>query len=338
MFCYYRYSIYIGSGGSFMDEFSFIKKITQSTYKQSTLRKGIGDDGAVFRQPTKDIVTVVDTFVENIHFSRTTMGPIDVGYRSLAGTISDLAAMGATPAFYLVSIVVPTSWSKEELLQIFSGMKEIASKHKLDLIGGDTVSGKELCISITALGYVPKNKARYRNTARDNDVVFVTGTLGDSRAGLHILTNDNSYHDRLYYINKHRRPSPQINFAKGLRLIPRVTLNDISDGLANEAAEIATASRVNIVIKDHQLPISKFYKQFPSELQHKWKYFGGEDYELLGTVSKSEWSMVKKIAKDTGTEVTKIGDVEYNNTEYGQVFVRDGQRKRLLQKEGYTHF
>src|SRR5699024_1678733 len=104
-----------------MDEFSFIKKLTQSTYQQSTLRKGIGDDGAVFRQQTKDIVTVVDTFVEGVHFSKKTMDPVDIGYRTLAATISDLGAMGATPVFYLVSIVIPNSWDKMDLVTIFSG-------------------------------------------------------------------------------------------------------------------------------------------------------------------------------------------------------------------------
>src|SRR5699024_7226251 len=123
-----------------------------------------------------------------------------IGYRALAATISDLAAMGASPAFYLVSIVVPPSWSNDELLNIFLGMKELANTHKLDLIGGDTVSGKELCISITAIGYVPKDKARYRHTTRVNDVVFVTGTLGDSQAGLHILTNNYNYKNESYYI------------------------------------------------------------------------------------------------------------------------------------------
>ena len=162
-----------------MDEFSFINLIKQDYYTQSTLIKGVGDDGAVFRQSSKDIVTAMDTFVEDIHFSRKTMRPFYIGYRALAANISDLAAMGASPAFYLVSIIIPKSWSEDELLQIFTGMKTLAKTFNMDLIGGDTVSGQQLSISITVIGYVQRGKARYRSSAQDGDIVFVTGTLGD---------------------------------------------------------------------------------------------------------------------------------------------------------------
>src|SRR5699024_11560076 len=114
---------------------------------------------AVFRQPSEDIVTAVDTFVEDIHFTRKTMDPFHVGYRALAANISDLAAMGASPAFYLVSIVIPKNWPTEEIEQIFFGMKDLDGLYTLELVGGDTVSGKELTISITVIGYVIRNKA-----------------------------------------------------------------------------------------------------------------------------------------------------------------------------------
>src|SRR5690625_4812517 len=132
-----------------MDEFSFINSIKQNHYRQSTIVKGIGDDGAIFRQTSQDIVTAVDTFVEDIHFSKKTVPPAFIGYRALAANISDLAAMCATPAFYLVSIVIPDTWSKDNIMEIFTGMKELANIYQMDLIGGDTVSGKELTISIT---------------------------------------------------------------------------------------------------------------------------------------------------------------------------------------------
>src|SRR5690625_3696014 len=98
-----------------MDEFTFIDSIKQNVYKQPTIVKGIGDDGAVFRQTTKDIVTALDTFVEGIHFTRETITPYQLGYRVLATNLSDLAAMGALPAFYLVSITIPKTWNEKEL-------------------------------------------------------------------------------------------------------------------------------------------------------------------------------------------------------------------------------
>src|SRR5690625_3168527 len=144
-----------------MDEFSFINSIQQSFYRQSSLIKGIGDDAAVFRQPSEDIVTAVDTFVEGIHFTRETMPPYYIGYRVLAANLSDLAAMGAVPAFYLVSIIIPDSWETKKIQKIFYGMKSLSQQFKLDLIGGDTVSGEELSISLTVIGSVKREKVSY---------------------------------------------------------------------------------------------------------------------------------------------------------------------------------
>src|SRR5690625_146741 len=170
-----------------VDEFKFIEMIKQKYYKQPTLIKGIGDDGAVFHQPHQNIVTAVDTFVEYIHFSKETMSAFHIGYRGLAASVSDLAAMGAEPKFYLVSIIVPQSKNIAEIEEIFLGMETFAKKYQMDLIGGDTVSGKELALSITVIGYVDEQRVRYRHTAKDGDIIFVTGTLGNSQAGLYML-------------------------------------------------------------------------------------------------------------------------------------------------------
>ncbi|WP_342772273.1 thiamine-phosphate kinase [Oceanobacillus bengalensis] len=318
-----------------MDEFSFIDSIKQNTYKQSSLIKGVGDDAAVFRSDSKDIVTAVDTFVEGIHFTRKTMDPYHVGYRALGANVSDLAAMGATPAFYLVSIVIPKNWAIEDISQIFIGMKDLANQHTMDLIGGDTVSGIELSISITVIGFVEEEKARYRSTAKEGDLVFVTGTLGDSQAGLYILMNEGNYEDTNYYVERHRMPSPRIDFAKKLSYLSRVTLNDISDGIGNEANEIAEASEVTIIIQDELVPVHSSYYQFSPELQHKWKYYGGEDFELIGTVPESEWETVQHIADQTNTMVTQIGYV--SSDKGNDVFLYRNQQKEQLKKKGYNH-
>ncbi|MBY7142401.1 thiamine-phosphate kinase [Virgibacillus sp. NKC19-3] len=319
-----------------MDEFSFIESIKQQFYKQSTLLKGIGDDAAVFRQHAQDIVTAVDTFVEDVHFSKDTMEAFHVGYRALAANISDLAAMGATPAFYLVSIVIPKSWSDQELAQIFSGMKELASFYKMDLIGGDTVSGNELTLSVTVFGYVEQERARYRSTACAGDIVFVTGTLGDSQAGYHILTTPGDYTDSDYFIRRHQLPSPSVEFAKRLKKLSRVALNDISDGLASETAEIAEASQVTITLYDNFIPTSKSMQQFTEDLQHKWKLYGGEDFELLGTVSIQDWEIVKEIADETNTRISKIGYVTVDE-DNGSVFLVQHNKRKRIYKRGYTH-
>lgn len=319
-----------------VDEFSFIESIKQHTYNQSSLIKGIGDDAAVFSSLSQNIVSAVDTFVEGVHFSKETMSLFHVGYRALAANISDLAAMGATPAFYLVSIVIPKGWSQEELLQIFNGMRHLARAYKMDLIGGDTVSGKEMCISVTVIGFTMKGKARYRSTAESGDIVFVTGTLGDSGAGLHILTHSNNYKEASYYINRHRMPSPRISFAIGLGHLARVTLNDISDGIASEANEIAEASNVTLLLNESEIPTNSSYNQFPVELQEKWKLFGGEDFELLGTIPPKDWDKVQQIGELTNTNVTKIGEV-VEAGKNGKVILKQKHKSILLEKKGYTH-
>lgn len=319
-----------------MDEFSFIDSIKQQAYNQSSLIKGIGDDAAVFRT-SMDIVTAVDTFVENVHFSKETMESYHIGYRSLAANISDLAAMGALPAFYLVSIVIPKEWEQKELVQIFNGMKDLAGHYKMDLIGGDTVSGKELSISITVIGYTMREKSRFRNSARQDDIVFVTGTLGDSQAGFHILNNPGHYLEPDYFINRHRMPSPRVEFANRLSKLSRIALNDISDGIASEANEIAEASHVTITLVDELLPTSATYNQFSSDLQYKWKLYGGEDFELMGTVSIEDWEEVKRIADLTNTMVSKIGYVS-SADKVGCVYLKQNNSANIiLEKKGYTH-
>src|SRR5690625_1964019 len=150
----YHYSSIIKYGEHDMEEFSLIQALKQSYYTNSTLIRGIGDDAAVFRQSSEDIVTAVDTFVENIHFSRKTMSSFDIGYRALAANISDMAAMGALPAFYLTSIVVPKTWVEHEILSIFDGMKSLASEYGMDLIGGDTVRSEEQTSELQSRGHL----------------------------------------------------------------------------------------------------------------------------------------------------------------------------------------
>src|SRR5690625_112357 len=321
-----------------MDEFRLIDMIKQNYYQQSTLIKGIGDDGAVFAQANKDIVTAVDTFVENIHFTKETMSTFHMGYRSIAASVSDLVAMGALPAFYLVSIIIPKQWKTIDIEAVFQGMNTFAKKYHMDLIGGDTVSGKEFTISVTVIGYVSNDRIRYRNHAKDEDIVFATGTLGDSQAGLHTLKNNLTVQNQKYFIQRHRLPEPRVAFIKALSNIKRLCLNDISDGIVNELYEIAEASKVNISIKDHLMPTHKDLAQFSDELMTQWIYFGGEDFELVGTVAKEDWPKVQQIGRATNTKVTKIGSVNNQLAKTtGHVFLMVNDRLKLLKKEGYIH-
>lgn len=318
-----------------MHEFQLIQQLKQKQYHQASLIKGVGDDAAVFRT-NDDIITAVDTFVEGIHFSKKTMSYYHVGYRALAANISDMAAMGANPAYYLVSIVIPNDMVESDVHTLYDGMKALADEYKMDLIGGDTVSGEHLTISITMIGMVAKNKARYRHDARVGDIVFTTGTLGDASCGLHLLLEEMDAIDRAYFIQRHRMPTPRVAFAQALQGIKRVSLNDISDGIASELHEIAVASKVAIEIDDINIPLHPSMTQFSQEMQHQWKYFGGEDFELVGTIEEHSIDILKEAAKVTNTKISIIGKVLPYESGHSVYMKQDG-RSVPLPKDGYVH-
>lgn len=320
-----------------MNEFDFIEAIKQQTYKQASVIKGIGDDAAVIQSSVNDLVTAVDTFVENVHFTWEHLNGFHIGYRALAANISDLAAMGATPKYYLVSIVVPDSIDQQSLLTIFDGMNELADEYQMDLIGGDTVSGKELVISITVIGTVSGKITRYRSNARNGDIVFVTGTLGDSSAGLYILNNNVNIKGKEYFINRHRMPTPRIDFIQPLHQIKRMALNDVSDGIGSELQEIAHASNVDIIIDDTLIPIHHDLRQFPYDQQTEWKYYGGEDFELVGTVDKENWPLIQQAAANIDVKVTKIGKVIHKKAINPTVYLQKDKQLSTLKKSGYIH-
>ncbi len=329
-----------------MNEFEFIDSITQRYYRQSSVIKGIGDDAAVIRHSYHDLVTAVDTMVDGVHFSKETVPPFYIGYRVLAANISDIAAMGARPTSYMISLVVPKDYSDEELQAIYQGMDQLGRQYHMDLIGGDTVTGDQLVVSVTIHGVVDKDKARLRSHASDGDIVFVTGTLGDSRFGLGLLLDeykDKPYYDQLdkidrdYFIDRHQQPTPRVDFANALTPLKRVALNDVSDGIASESHEIAKASKMTLMIDDDQVPVHQDINILPDELIHDYKYSGGEDFELLGTVSKQDFPFVVEVARRLHLPLRQIGYVTDNKQTNGQVYLNKHDTLKRLKKSGYTH-
>lgn len=322
-----------------MKEFDFIKSITPKTLKQPGIIKGIGDDAAILRYPYEDMIVTVDTMVESVHFSKKTTSPFHIGYRSLAANISDIAAMGGKPAAYLVSIIIPKDWEDKSLNEIYKGMSQLAKEFHMDLIGGDTVDGKQLAVSITVFGTVPRDKARYRNTARDGDIVFVTGTLGGSACGLHVLLNKPACRYRKFQrvINKHQMPAPRVDFIQACQSLDRMALNDVSDGIANEANEIAEASNKVLYLEYDKIPYKKELLHFSEEQQIEWKLSGGEDFEIVGTIAEKDWTTLKEKAKQTNTNVTAIGKVINDPNKNASVWLKKDGKRHVLQKSGYTH-
>ena len=321
---------------SISDEFQFIKNIQPKELFSKDKVIGIGDDAAIYEvDGSFDQVVCVDTMVEDVHFAEKTMDPYSIGYKALASNISDIAAMGGIPQYYLVSITIPPHWTENSLKDIYKGMQAIASTYKMDLIGGDTTStSSKLVISVTVIGKVENGKKLLRSNAKDGDVVFVSGTVGDAAAGLDILLHDRKgKYEAL--IKAHQQPTPRVELGRVLSLFERVSLNDISDGLASELLEIAEASLVNIFIEEKSLPISKDILDYNKSRALKWALTGGEDFELVGTIAEKDWDVLLRICNDREIDIKKIGRVKVGN---GQVFIKSDKKVEELNKSGFNHF
>ncbi|MEC2060304.1 thiamine-phosphate kinase [Bacillus stercoris] len=326
-----------------MDEFDLIHSITPRTIHHSSVDVGIGDDAALYtaKHGVQEIVCV-DTMVEDVHFKLHYSSPEDIGYKALAVNISDIAAMGGFPKYYLVSIAVPSKWTKAEIKAMYEGMNELAKLYHMDLIGGDTVSiSDKLVVTVTVIGEVEKGRACLRSLARPNDIVFVTGEIGSSAAGLSLLLEEINLQNSSvevetdYFIHRHKRPQPRVSVGRLCSSMNRAALNDISDGLASELNEIAEASCVSIEIDESMLPI---HPDLP-KLHRNWKewaLFGGEDFELTGTVSNDEWEVLKQECETRQLPITKIGQVR-KKTE-SNVILKADKTSMILEKKGYNHF
>lgn len=325
-----------------MDEFDFINKVKPNRTFQQNVKVAIGDDAAVYESSEGyHQVVCVDTMVEGVHFLRNLSSPFEIGYKALAVNVSDLAAMSAIPLYYLISIAVPSNWNENDLIEIYEGMQQLSAEYKMDLLGGDTVSTSDkLVITVTVIGEVEEGRKTLRSNAKDEDIVFVTGTIGDSAAGLAILLGQASIHNhslKTYFIEKHKMPIPQVKAGRIVGELNRASLNDISDGLASELNEISEASHVGITIDEDSLPISGELLTLKSTYDiQSWVLYGGEDFELVGTTSPDSWVKLKHACNDLGIKVTKIGVVDPSHK--GVMIKTKNQDYVKLDKLGYNHF
>ncbi|GEN46276.1 thiamine-phosphate kinase [Alkalibacillus haloalkaliphilus] len=317
-----------------MKETDLINQITPSFYRQSSVVTGIGDDGAVIKPPNgHELVIVADAMIEDVHFSLNYMNLSDVGHRVLAANVSDLIAMGSKPLYYIITLGVPSDYNHKDIQLLYDGLNQLAKVYNMDLIGGDTTSSNKLMISITAFGSVLPNRKRLRSQADAGDVVFVTGYLGESGYGLHLL---NDQIDEDYFINRHKRPVPRQDFLYASEPLSRVCLNDISDGISTELNEIAEASLVNIEINYESLPVHEEMKKLNSTFLKELILSAGEDFELVGTCSVQEWKQLEQSCQKLNIPIKSIGTVT-SSSSTPKVNLIEGDQITLLDRKGYEH-
>jgi thiamine-monophosphate kinase len=294
-------------------EFRLIERLRELTAQpRDDVRIGIGDDAAVLAPPPgKELAVAIDTLVEGVHFPSGTAAA-DIGWKALAVNLSDLAAMGASPAWALLALTLPSA--DAAFVEGFAGgFAKLAQPHRLALVGGDTTRGP-LTISVAVHGFVPPGQALTRAGARVGDAVLVTGTLGDAAAGLHALQHPPREDDgraglRGFLIERLNRPTPRLAVGTALRRQATACV-DVSDGLLADLGHICTASGVAAEIETALLPRSSaLLELYDDTTALHFALSGGDDYELCFTVPAARLAEVQADLARLGCGATKIGRI-----------------------------
>lgn len=295
-------------------EFALIDRIRARTRARDDIVLGIGDDAALL-QPLADhwLAVTSDTLNSGVHFPPETP-PADVGWKTLAVNLSDLAAMGATPAWGTLALSLPEATA--DWIDAFAdGFFALADAHDWRLIGGDTTRGP-LSLSVTAFGQVPFGKALRRDGAQVGDDIWVSGTLGDAGAALRLWQDGAldvthpAADPRLEYLRQRLlRPTPRVRLGIALRGIASAAV-DVSDGLLADLGHITTRSGVGAQVDVWKLPLSAALRsRFDQQAARECAAAGGDDYELCFTAARQEVAAIEDIATALGIALTRIGTV-----------------------------
>jgi len=302
--------------------------------QRADVRLGIGDDAAVVQAPpSMETVITTDVLVAGVHFFDD-VDPAALGHKALAVNLSDLAAMGAAPAWFLLDLTLPKV-DKAWLEAFAHGLHELALTYQVQLIGGDTSSGP-LAVAITAIGLVPQGKSMRRDGARPGDLIYVTGTLGD--AALVLAARRGEYGvtagDVAAVRQRLERPDPRIAEGVGLRDLASSAI-DISDGLIADLGHVLEASKVGARVNLGAIPVSATYRAQMRKIGLDYALAGGDDYELCVTVPRADAIRAESLALASGFSLTRIGEIIIGNTlEILDSMGRPYQPKR----KGYEHF
>ena len=305
-------------------EFGLIDRISKKS-KDKNVLVGIGDDAAVYKTDKGLQVITTDTLVEGDHFRKEWFTPKQIGKKSIEINVSDIAAMGAVPRYVLVSLAIPNDLDVSFIEEIYKGMWSVCDKYGIEIIGGNMTHCDTIVISITLTGEAKKNNLCLRRGAKPGDLIFVSGHLGNGRAGLRL------FQENIEGFNKIRKnylePKSQLDFSKNIA--PYVnSMIDVSDGLASEIRHICDESKCGAIIYKDKIPINEEVRNLVIQLnedEYDYALYGGEDFQLVYTVSKDKY---EKINGFLIGEVTKERDIFLSFK---------GKEKKLID-EGYDHF
>ena len=332
-----------------LGEFGLIEHLTKNfTIKHKSTVKGIGDDAAVLDFATKKVVLSTDLLIESVHFDLSYMPLKHLGYKAVMVNLSDIYAMNATATQITVSLAVSNRFPLEALEELYEGISHAAKKYNVDVVGGDTTSSKTgLLISITALGEANEKEITYRNGAKPNDLLVVSGDLGAAYMGLQVLerekevfkVNPNSQPDlELYSYIVERQLKPEARkdipeLLKELGVQPTAMI-DISDGLSSEILHLCKNSTVGCNLFEDKIPLDPSVIGACEEFNidsTTVALSGGEDYELLFTIDQADFLKIKG-----NPNLTVIGHITDANE--GANLITRGDTKIPLSAQGWNSF
>ncbi|MCF8217429.1 MAG: thiamine-phosphate kinase [Bacteroidales bacterium] len=294
-----------------LGEFGLIDRLMKDVkIKEKSTIKGTGDDAAVINNGIFHTLVTTDLLAEGVHFDITYTPLKHLGYKAVVVNLSDVAAMNAMPKQITVSIAVSSRYTVEALEELYKGIKLACDNYGVDFVGGDTTTSRSgLIISVTAIGQAMAEDIVYRNGAKENDLICVSGTLGAAYAGLLVLEREKKAFKESqgaqpdlesydYILERQLKPEPRLDVIKALAhlKVKPSAMMDVSDGLASEIMHITRNSQTGAEIFEDKLPIdhqtgdvAKEMKLDPTTLAMN----GGEDYELLFTVSQEDYEKIK---------------------------------------------
>jgi len=277
-----------------------IKKLSENKYPiKSKKIVGIGDDCAVIPKGNNNSYLIsTDALVENTHFVLSKITPEELAYKSISINISDIAAMGGKPLFLFISVGLNNKLSDKWLQKFIKSIDKVSQKYSVIVLGGDTVRAqKEFFINITVIGEALNKNIKYRTNAKDNDIIAVTGNIGDSKLGLEFILNNLEHKSTNYFHKQHYKP--YIYYKEGQFLATKksvTSMMDVSDGLKADLVKLCKASNIGAYIDINKIPISKKLEQyFNNSLKAKlYAASGGEDYVLLFTVKANYFEVLQE--------------------------------------------
>ena len=324
-------------------EFGLISHIREWVKeKNPEVFRGVGDDTAVLSlSKYKYLLYTCDTQVEGIHFLLSFTTPYLLGRKSMAINISDIASMGGTPSFALISLILPQETELSFLGELYRGLVEEGNKWGVTIVGGNiSRTNGPLTVDISLLGEVKKRHLKLRSGAKKGDLILVTGYPGRSAAGLKLLQVNKSK-DFSELTSAYLSPTPRLREALIIASFPEVSsMIDVSDGVLQDLGHILKESSVGATIREESLPINESLRKSAEVLgEEAINLFlnGGEDYELIFTVSPdNSEKIIKKVKKETGTDLSLIGEI---NDHFPNISLVTQSRDKInLKAKGWDHF